>query len=173
MLGLQRGTIRVVAADPAWASAYAEEHARLQAAVGHLVIDIQHVGSTSVPGLDAKPIIDIAMAVATPGDIPRCRPSLLALGYLDRGDGGKDGGYLFVKESELGLRTHHLHVVTHDDPQWANYLHFRDRLRADAALRAEYRALKHRLATELANDRQGYTEAKAPFILRVLGNSTS
>ena len=172
-MGLQRGTIRVVSADPGWASAYTEEHVRLHTAIGHLVSDIQHVGSTSVPGLDAKPIIDIAIAVASPDAIARCRPVLLAMGYLDRGDGGRDGGYLFVRESHLGLRTHHLHIVTHDDPQWANYLRFRDRLRTDAALRDEYSALKHRLKQDYAHDRRGYTEAKGPFIRHVLGENTS
>jgi GrpB-like predicted nucleotidyltransferase (UPF0157 family) len=168
MLGLQRGTIRIVPADPAWATAFVAEHVRLNAAIGHLVVDIQHVGSTSVPGLDAKPVIDIALAVASPDDIARCRPLVLALGYLDLGDGGSDGGYLFVRERQPELRTHHLHIVTRDDPQWANYLRFRDRLRADDALRDEYGALKRTLQETFAHNRRGYTEAKGPFICSVL-----
>ena len=169
MLGLQRGTIRIVTADPAWAIAFAEERQHLHATIGQLVRDIQHVGSTAVPGLDAKPIIDIAVAVASPGVIARCRPLLLALGYQDCGDGGRDGGYLFVKESLSQVRTHHLHIVTCDDPQWANYLQFRNRLRADNALRDAYGALKHRLKDDFAHNRRGYTEAKGPFVRRVLG----
>lgn len=171
MLGLQRGTIRIVTADPAWAIAFAEERQHLHATIGQLVRDIQHVGSTSVPGLDAKPIIDIAIAVASPGVIAPCRPSLLALGYLDRGDGGSDGGYLFVKESRPEVRTHHLHIVTLDDPQWANYLLFRERLRTDDALRDEYATLKRTLQASFAHNRRGYTEAKAPFIRLVLGEN--
>jgi GrpB-like predicted nucleotidyltransferase (UPF0157 family) len=171
MLGLQRGIIRVVPADPGWAAAFAEEQERLQEAIGHLVIDIQHVGSTSVPGLDAKPIIDIAVAVALPDDIARCRPTLLALGYLDRGDGGSDGGYLFVKESHPEVRTHHLHIVTLEDLQWANYLRFRDRLRADDVLRDEYAAIKHLLKQHCADNIRAYTAAKAPFIRGVLGEA--
>lgn len=168
MLGLQRGTIRFVPADPAWATAFVDEQQRLNAAIGHLVVDIQHVGSTSIPGLAAKPIIDIAVAVASPDDIAACRPLLLALGYLDRGDGGSDGGHLFVRESYREVRTHHLHIVASDDPQWANYLWFRDRLRGDDALRDEYGALKRTLQETFAHNRRDYTAAKAPFIRGVL-----
>lgn len=168
MLGLTRGTIRIVPADPEWALAFAEEEARLRASMGLLVVDIQHVGSTSVPGLDAKPVIDIAMAVASLDNITRCRPGLMSLGYLDLGDDGRDGGYLFVEESDPEVRTHHLHIVTWDDLQWTNYVRFRDRLRADDALRDEYGALKHTLQEAYARNRRGYTAAKEPFICRVL-----
>jgi GrpB-like predicted nucleotidyltransferase (UPF0157 family) len=168
MLGLQRGTICIVPADPSWSRDFADEHERLHASIGHMVVDIQHVGSTAVPGLDAKPLIDIAIAIAGPDDIARCRPLLLALGYLDRGDDGRDGGYLFVKERDPEVRTHHLHIVTRDDPQWTNYLRFRDRLRSDTVLRDEYGILKRTLQDHFANNRRGYTEAKGPFIRRVL-----
>lgn len=169
MLGLPRGTIRVVPADPEWARDFAEERQHLHATIGQLVLDIQHVGSISVPSLDAKPIIDIAVAVASSDDIAHCRPLLLAVGYLDRGDGGRDGGYLFVKESHPEVRPHHLHLVTHVDPQWANYLQFRERLRADEALRDEYGALKRTLQASFADNRRCYTAAKGPFIRCVLG----
>lgn len=173
MLGLQRGTIRIVPADPDWAVAFAEEEARLRTSLGQLAVDIQHVGSTSVPELDAKPVIDIAIAAASFDDIARCRPGLLALGYLDLGDDGRDGGYLFVKESRPAVRTHHLHIVTDVDPQWTNYLRFRDRLRADEGLRDEYGALKRDLQEPYARNRRGYTAAKEPFIRRVLEHSPS
>jgi hypothetical protein len=91
-----------------------------------------------------QPIIDIAVAVASPADVQRCRPLLVELGYLDRGDAGREGGYVFVKERAPEVRTHHLHMVTIDDPQWANYLCFRDRLRADPAQQRE--RLAHGLA---------------------------
>lgn len=168
MLGLQRGTIRIVPADPSWSRDFADEQERLHGAIGDLVVDIQHVGSTAVPGLDAKPIIDIAVAVERLDVIAGCRPLLLSLGYLDRGDAGGDGGYLFVKERDPEVRTHHLHIVTPDDPQWANYIRFRDHLRADDALSDEYGVLKRTLQDHFAHNRRGYTEAKGPFIRRVL-----
>lgn len=168
MLGLARGTVRVVPSDAGWPALFAQERRRLCERVGYLVRDIQHVGSTAVPGLAAKSIIDIAVAVTSPQDIVRCRAPLVGLGYLDRGDTGRDGGYLFVKESAPEIRTHYLHLVTLDDPQWTNYLRFRDRLRTDAALRAEYAALKRALQERFAGDLRGYTAAKAAFVRRVL-----
>ena len=145
MIGLARGTVRVVPPDAGWPVLFAQEERYLRQRIGHLVRDIQHVGSTLVPGLDAKPIIDIAVAVSDTQDIARCRAPLVELGYLDRGDTGSDGGYLFVKEIAPGIRTHHLHLIALDDPQWTNYLRFRDRLSTDATLRSEYAALKQAL----------------------------
>ena len=168
MIGLERGTVRVVPSDDEWPVAFTQERHCLCKHIGHLVLDIQHVGSTAVPGLAAKPIIDIAVAVASPADVQRCRPLLVKLGYIDRGDRGREGGHVFVKENAPEVRTHHLHVVTIDDPQWPNFLRFRDRLRADAALRKEYAALKWKLQERFSGDRQGYTAAKDAFIRRVL-----
>jgi GrpB-like predicted nucleotidyltransferase (UPF0157 family) len=168
MIGLERGTVRVVPPDDEWPEAFAQERHCLCQRIGYLVLDIQHVGSTAVPGLAAKPIIDIAVAVASPADVQRCRPLLVELGYIDRGDRGREGGYVFVKERTPEVRTHHLHMVAIDDPQWANYLRFRDGLRADVALRTEYASLKQKLQEQFTNDRQGYTAAKGAFIRRVL-----
>src|SRR5262245_5354343 len=99
MVGLKRGMVQVVAYQAEWPDLFEHEQRVLHQLLGHFVLDIQHVGSTAVPGLDAKPIIDIAVAVASLAVIPRCQPLLCAFGYLDRGDAGRDGGYLFVKES--------------------------------------------------------------------------
>ncbi len=171
MLGLKKGTVQVVAHDPGWPGLFEQEQRVLHEHIGHLVLDIQHVGSTAVPGLDAKPIIDIAVAVASVAVIPQCRQPLGALGYIDRGDAGQDGGYLFVKESAADVRTHHLHVVAIDDPQWRNYLLLRDRLRADETLRTRYAQFKRALQTQFAQDRTGYTAAKHDFIRGLLADS--
>jgi len=168
MIGLKRGMVEVVPSQADWNDIFTRERQRLLGGIGHLVLDIQHVGSTAVPGLPAKPIIDIAAAVATPAVISHCRPPLLDIGYLDRGDLGADGGYLFVKEMAPDVRTVHLHVVVIDDPQWQNYLRFRDTLRADEALRRRYGELKASLLERFAADRPGYSEGKREFIERVL-----
>ena len=168
MLGLKRGTVQVVAYRPEWRELFEQERRLLQQHVGHLALDIQHVGSTAVPGLDAKPILDIALAVASASAIPLCVPPLCRLGYIDRGDNGGDGGYLLVKEAAPEVRTHHLHIVTVDDPQWGNYLKFRDALRADETLRAKYAALKKGLQHEFPQDRRAYTAAKHEFIRGIL-----
>ncbi|NOT55734.1 MAG: GrpB family protein [Deltaproteobacteria bacterium] len=164
MLGLKKGTVQVVPYHPEWSTLFSHERCVLSHCLGNLVSDIQHVGSTAVPGLAAKPIIDIAVAVTSLAVIPLCRQPLGALGYIDRGDAGTEGGYLFVKESTPNVRTHHIHVVTQDDPQWNNYLRFRDLLRADDALRTTYAELKYALLIRFAQDRKAYTAAKEEFL---------
>jgi GrpB-like predicted nucleotidyltransferase (UPF0157 family) len=171
IIGLSRGIVSFVPHQPGWSNLFAEEREVLRQRIGQHALDIQHVGSTAVPGLAAKPILDIAIALATPDLIAPCRAPLVDLGYIDRGDQGADGGYLFVKERGPGVRTHHLHLVTIDDPQWRNYLHFRDTLRADAVIRARYGALKMALQARFAHDRQGYTLAKDAFVRGVLSRS--
>jgi len=168
MIGLKRGTVQVVAYHADWYDLFEQERRVLHQHIGHLVLDIQHVGSTAVPGLDAKPIIDIAVAVTSVVVIPQCKPLLCAFGYLDRGDAGTEGGYLFVKGSAPDVRTHHLHLVARDDPQWGNYLRLRDLLRADETLRTRYARLKNTLQQQFAEDRKGYTAAKQEFIRGLL-----
>jgi GrpB-like predicted nucleotidyltransferase (UPF0157 family) len=130
---------------------------------------IEHVGSTSVVDLPAKPIIDIVVAV--PGSewleaLDRLRASEL----IDRGEKEDDGGYLFVSASpeDPEYRYAHVHVLMSGSQQWSQYLRFRDALRGDARLRQDYASLKHRLAVESPNDRGAYTNAKASFIRAVL-----
>jgi GrpB-like predicted nucleotidyltransferase (UPF0157 family) len=171
MIGLRKGTVQVVAYQAAWPDLFEQEQRILHLHLGHLILDIQHVGSTAVPDLDAKPIIDIAVAVASVTLIPQCRQPLCTLGYIDRGDAGGDGGYLFVKESAPDVRTHHLHLVARDDPQWSNYLRLRDMLRADETLRTQYAKLKYALQQHFAQDRKGYTAAKEAFIRGILWQS--
>ncbi len=168
MLGLKRHTVRVVAHRPEWHELFEREQRALLERVGHLVLDVQHVGSTAVPGLDAKPILDVAAAVPSAEVVPRLVGPLGDLGYVYRGDAGADGGHLFVKESAPEVRTHHLHMVAADDPQWRGWLLFRDALRADEELRARYAELKRALRGRFAEDRKGYTEAKNEFVSGVV-----
>lgn len=168
MIGLEKGTVHVVAYRPGWNDLFERERLLLQQHIGHLALDIQHVGSTAVPGLDAKPILDIAVAVASVSVVSLCVRPLCRLGYVDRGDQGGNGGHLFVKESSPDIRTHHLHVVATDDPQWRRYLRFRDALRCDEALRTRYSTLKRTLRERFPEDRNAYTAAKCEFVQGVL-----
>ncbi len=172
MIGLEKGIVRVAPHHPSWHDPFKQERRVLQKHIGGQVLDIQHVGSTAVPGLDAKPIIDIAATVSSPGVIEELRRPLRDLGYIDRGDAGGDGGYLFVKDSAPEVRTHHLHVVAADDPQWRDYLLFRDALRTDETLRARYAELKRILQERFVQDRKGYTDGKHEFIRGVLSAAT-
>ena len=164
MIGLKRHTVLVVDHDPGWIDLGTDACRRVQQAGGDLVADVQHVGSTAVPELPAKPILDLAAAVATLDVIPKLIEKLTALGYIYRGNGENSGGHLFVWESEPDVRTIHLHVVTRDDVQWSNYLRFRDLLRQDSTVRQQYAELKRELRKRFPDDRKAYTDSKDEFI---------
>lgn len=167
MLGLRRGAVQVVPYTPTWATAFQSERARLQHALGAEALDIQHIGSTAVPGLAAKPILDLGIAVAAEAVVARCVPRLSALGYTYRGYRGSDQGHFFDQGPEQHL-THYLHMLPIGDPGWSNYLWFRDYLIAHPAMRDAYMRLKQDLAAQYAENRAAYTAAKATFVQRVL-----
>ena len=170
-LGLSRFDVQLVAHEPAWARSFALEREQLIAAAGHLLPEVEHVGSTSVPGLIAKPILDIAARVRRRDDLPGLAKLLAPLGWIDRGDKGPTGGYhLFVRESAPAVRTHHLHVVPVGEPGWADYIVFRDALRGSEALRKAYAAEKRRLAVAFVGSRRDYTAGKSDFVRRVLAS---
>jgi GrpB-like predicted nucleotidyltransferase (UPF0157 family) len=168
MLGLERHTVRLADYDPSWRDAFESESAELRRSVETLICDIQHVGSTAIAGIVAKPILDIAIAVRSRDAIAPLVQRLVSNGYIDRGDSGSDGGYLVVKNREPTVRLAHIHIVTIDDPQWKAYLMFRDALREDAGLRGDYMALKQQLAKEHPTNREAYTNGKRLFIEHVL-----
>lgn len=168
MIGLKRHTVKVVDHDPVWASLAVEACRAVRSACGELLIDVQHVGSTAVPGLPAKPILDIAAAVATFDSLPELIRRLAGIGYRYRRDHGDAGGHLFVVDSSREIRTIHLHVVEQRSSQWRDYLRFRDLLRRRPALRKRYAALKRDLARVCRDDRESYTASKGDFIREVL-----
>lgn len=164
-LGLERTENRLAASHPQWGQAFEEEAARIRAAVGSDIIALEHYGSTSVPGLSAKPIIDLLIGVADLSVADRHAPAMIALGYDDAGDGGVEGHRIFGKGA---ARTHLAHFVVHDGPEWIATLQFRDRLRADPALRDAYGRLKAQLVAEHPTDRAAYTAGKAAFVQAAL-----
>ena len=171
MIGLKRHTVKVVDYDPGWASRYEAEADAVRRAVGDLIVDVQHVGSTAVQDLCAKPIVDIAVAVNTFNVMGTLVGCLTSIGYIDRADGGRDGGYLLVRDSNPEVRTVHLHVVEQSDTQWTNYIAFRDILRRDSSIREQYSELKRQLAIRFPNDRKSYTDNKNVFIQEVLSKN--
>jgi GrpB-like predicted nucleotidyltransferase (UPF0157 family) len=133
------------------------------------VAGIHHVGSTAVPGLDAKPIIDILAGVADLDSSIACREPLARLGYL-YAPYLNEQMHWFCKPHPA-RRTHHLHLVPAGSRRFAEELAFRDRLRADPDLAGDYAVLKHRLAVRFRADREAYTRAKTDFIESVLGET--
>ncbi len=168
MIGLKRHTVRFADHDPSWSALFASERESLHRILGDLVADIQHVGSTAVPDLPAKPILDIAIAIRTLDLVPDIIERLTEIGYIYRGDGGEEGGHLFVKEPEPDIRTVHVHVVESSDTQWKNYLLFPKILREDPSMRKKYADVKQVLAKRFPNDRKSYSSAKDEFIEGVL-----
>lgn len=167
MLGLRRGSVQLAAYTSEWAALFEAERARLHHALHPHALDIQHIGSTAVPGLPAKPIIDIGIAVADESVVTACVPELTALGYTYRGYRGSSQGHFFDLGPEHQL-THYLHMLRHGDPGWWHYLRFRDYLRAHPLARDAYAQLKCDLAIQYAGDRAAYSAAKTTFVQDIL-----
>lgn len=161
-LGLARGIVEVVASRAEWPARYTVLECRLRKLLGSAVL-IEHVGSTSVPGLAAKPILDVAVLMTRDMTVEQII-GVLGAEFEYRGDSGSEGGLLFVEQSAPGVRTAHIHVVNHGDPQWERYLRVRDRLRSDPVAREAYARLKTELAARFPDDRAAYTEAKDSYI---------
>lgn len=161
--------VRLSPYDPAWAARFEEERALLEVAIGEWMVGgVHHVGSTAVPGMEAKPIIDILVGVRGL-DESRARFGRLAgLRYVY-------APYLLGEmhwfcKPHPSRRTHHLHLVPVGSRRYIDELAFRDRLRGDTKVAEEYVALKRRLARRFTNDRDAYTDAKSAFVRRVLAH---
>jgi GrpB-like predicted nucleotidyltransferase (UPF0157 family) len=168
--GERRDPIRMVPHDPAWAAEFERERARVAAALAPwLAGPVEHVGSTAVPGLPAKPIIDMAARIVGYEQGAEVRAALAAVGWVHAPEPGDDTrrkwSFCFP---DPGWRSHHLHVYESGDPIPESLTAFRDHLRACPADAAEYGRIKAALAAADAHDRPRYRAGKAPFIQCVL-----
>jgi len=158
-------SIRLVPYDRTWPLEFDAEAARIERACAGLPMRLEHIGSTAVPGLAAKPIIDIL--AGRPGNVPGDAyvAALRQLGYEHKGAFGIPGRNYFRRGSP---RSHHVHLVSWSSAFWRDHLLFRDELRAYPELARDYEAVKRELANAYANDRERYTDAKGPFIKSVV-----
>jgi GrpB-like predicted nucleotidyltransferase (UPF0157 family) len=165
-------TIELSPYSPMWPAVFDIERGRLLEIFGADGVRIEHIGSTAIPDLGAKPIIDVLLGAAAMAIIDRAIPALEA------------GGYRYVPEFERSapnrryfVKTHgqpghfHLHAVVAGTTFWNEHIAFRDALRADPLLAEKYWTLKRRLASRHRHDREAYTEAKSTFIRSVLDSS--
>lgn len=161
--------VQIVEYDPNWPAEFRRERAMLRVLLAPwLAGPIEHIGSTAVPGLAAKPVIDIMAAVAS------LDASRAAIGTL------REAEYVYFPyraeemhwfcKPDPSLRTHHLHLVPRQDQLWQQRLAFRNALRANRQLACEYADLKRTLAERFRFDREGYTSAKGAFVARVLAD---
>jgi GrpB-like predicted nucleotidyltransferase (UPF0157 family) len=161
--------IQLHAYDPAWPAQFDAERERLLSVLPGAFIAVEHIGSTAVPALMAKPVIDIMAGVKSIAAADALAPHICDSGY---GTSAEFNATLTDRKWFMrwanGHRTHHLHLVVHDGPVWHEHLRFRDLLRAQPALREQYLQLKSKLAQAHSNDREAYTAAKSEFIRSAL-----
>ena len=159
--------VRLSEYDLRWPLMFEEEAARVRAALDGMLARIEHVGSTAVPGLAAKPTIDIAVTVPSLERAPACIEALEAIGYEYEARYEREIPHRrYFRKGPIGARTFHLHLYEEGHPDIDDYLAFRDGLRSDPGAAREYEQLKHRLAQSMV--RADYTEAKGPFIRSVI-----
>ena len=169
VLGLENNLVRLIEYTPLWADLYREEEEHILAAIGHLIIDLQHIGSTSIPGIKAKPILDMMAGVAQLDKALVCQAPLEAIGYDYIAEAGIANDYVFGKGV---ARTQYLHVVEYGGAKWTDHLRFRDRLRNDPEFAQAYEKLKEELSHKFNDSRAKYHDAKSKFITQVASGLT-
>ena len=168
-IGLKRGVVELTDHDPEWEQLARDTIERLWQVLGSTATDIQHVGSTSIRGIKAKPCIDIAVAVDNPTEVKKLIPALEEAGFLYRPDPNKDWDIFFVySDVDLGTRTHHVHVVRSESDTWHAFVRFRDYLNGFPQIAKDYEAVKLGLMEKHKHDRPAYTKEKHEFIARTL-----
>lgn len=167
-IGLKRGIVRLEEHQTAWEDSARDVAQLIRDALGDEAVDVQHVGSTAVPGILAKPIVDLAVAVEDYDAVLARREALEARGIMLRLDERPEQLLFAMGDFGADTRTHHIHVVKADSREWRDYLAFRDYLRTNDEAAARYEALKVILAKRYADDRAAYTEGKATLVSELL-----
>ena len=156
--------IRVVPPNPAWKSDFETEGKRITQALGEIVVVLHHIGSTSIPGIYAKPIIDFLLEVDDIARLDDKQPVMEQLGYEGLGEFGIPGRRYFRKNNAAGVRTHQVHAFQADNPEIERHLAFRDYMIAHPEAAQNYSVLKQKLAEAHPYDIEAYMDGKDPFI---------
>jgi GrpB-like predicted nucleotidyltransferase (UPF0157 family) len=159
----------IVDYSPGWPAEFDQLHDCSVRSVGELTAVVEHIGSTSVPGCAAKPIVDLDVVVSGPELVADAVARLETIGYAHEGDLGIDGRQTFLWPP--GEPKHHLYVVVEGGASHRAHVQFRDHLRTHPNQVADYVELKRRLASQHGSDRDGYTAAKTALIERVLADA--
>jgi GrpB-like predicted nucleotidyltransferase (UPF0157 family) len=166
--GIEKREIVIVDYDPRWPGKFQRHAAIISRALGEKALAIEHVGSTSVPGLAAKPIIDMDVLVENSGDEGAYLPALLACGYVLRVREPDWHEHRMFRTPELDV---HIHLFSTGCVEAARHLAFRNRLRAHAGDRLRYEALKRRLAKEDWPDMDAYARAKSAVVEEIMARA--
>jgi len=162
--------VEVVEYDPAWPAQFDEIAARVRAAfLGAPLVSVEHVGSTSVEGLAAKPVIDLNVIVPTRADLPVAIARLATLGYVHEGDKGVPGREAFLWPP--GTARHHLYACAEDNAEHKRHIAFRDYLRTRPDEARQYETLKRDLAARFRDNRLAYNDGKTDFVEATLARA--
>ncbi len=156
--------VEVVPPCSDWRAQFEAEADRIHAALADCCIMVHHIGSTSIPNIYAKPIIDIVLEVADVADLDCRAPALAGIGYEAKGELGIPGRRYFRKNSAAGVRTHQIHAFQNGSDGAKRHLAFRDYMIAHPSIAQSYSDLKRSLATQFPHDIEAYMDAKDPFI---------
>jgi len=174
-------TVEIVDHDPGWPALFSDLARVLGNALGDLSLSIEHVGSTAIPNLAAKPVIDLDVVIGVCPELPEVIRALADYGYIHQGDLGITGREAFHRAGEDVPRdgsgrtwpSHHLYVCARDSEELKRHLAFRDYLREHPDARRDYETLKRRLARAFRHDIDGYVAGKAAFVEDILRRSRS
>lgn len=170
-IGMKRGTVYLEPHQDGWETAARETIRLLKSILGDAAADIQHVGSTSIRSIPAKPIIDIAVGVQDYEAVLNKRDELEGAGIIFRFDERPEQLLFVMGDFEQDTRTHHIHVVLYDSEEWKNYISFRDHLNSDEGAARRYADLKRELAGKYPDDRIAYTDGKAELICSLIAEA--
>jgi GrpB-like predicted nucleotidyltransferase (UPF0157 family) len=164
-----REQVRIFSYDPKWPEKYEVERGRLVALFPEAFLAIEHVGSTAVPGMAAKPIVDMIGGVGSMEEADALLPALCQNGYSTSAEFNATlTDQRWLMRHANGHRTHHLHLIIHEAIEWRRKITFRNALRANPDVARRYQELKANLAKAMGSDREAYTSAKAEFVEEIV-----
>ena len=166
-IGIKRNTVKILEYNPEWKSEYLKEKDGLKSALKGYDVNIQHVGSTSIVGCKAKPIIDIAIGIPNLEYGNKLIPILQKIGYYYNDTVSFDGSY-FLKKCENDIETHFIHIEDKNGKSWQNHIVFRDYMNLNSGEVVRYSNLKNFLAQKFYNDRKSYTKSKEIYIKKII-----
>ena len=164
-LGLESGVVRLVDYDARWPELFIAEEKRIRDQCGTLAMRLEHIGGTSIPGMCAKPILDVAAGRPPEASIQDYVDALRQAGYEHRGERGVAGREYFRRGAP---RAYHIHLIEYGGPLWGDYLAFRDYLRDHVDAAREFADVKRALAARFSRDREAYMTAKSSHVLEIL-----